>query len=212
MIVIVDLEATCATEGDASFYEGKSEVIEVGACLIDDQCNVLSTFQTFIRPIHNPTLTAFCTELTGIQQADVTDAPGFVDAQSLMDQWLDHLKHEFGAIEKWGSWGRFDWNILHRNNRMHGNEPGKLLALEHINLKQEYAKLHLPDGISKSQQRKRVQPGVRLALKQQGMQFEGRPHRALDDAKNIARLCPVVFGLKPSRKSKVEHNYGQDGP
>ena len=32
------------------------------------------------------------------------------------------------------------------------------------------------------------------ALTKQSLEFEGIPHRGIDDAKNISRLLPFVFG------------------
>lgn len=196
MKVVIDLEATCAQRegpGSEGFNQDLSEIIEIGACLLDDQCQIVATFQTFVKPILQPILTPFCIEFLGILQADVEQAPPFEKAQADLDSWFDECTQEFGKISLWGSWGGYDSRQFKRNNAHLGTEPGRFLSLDYLNLKVEYAKVHA--GIIT----KKRMPGVGMALKQQRMTFDGRQHRALDDAKNIARLCKVIFGVEPSK-------------
>ena len=37
-------------------------------------------------------------------------------------------------------------------------------------------------------------PGLGKALRLAGLDFDGTPHRGIDDARNIARLLPYIFG------------------
>lgn len=37
-------------------------------------------------------------------------------------------------------------------------------------------------------------PGLGEAIRLAGMKFEGAHHRGIDDARNIARLLPYIFG------------------
>jgi len=65
--LIVDLEATCCN--DASFPKDEMEIIEIGAVMtLAETLENISEFQTFIRPVRHPQLTAFCKELTSISQ------------------------------------------------------------------------------------------------------------------------------------------------
>jgi inhibitor of KinA sporulation pathway (predicted exonuclease) len=57
-------------------------------------CDVL---QSFVRPVGNPQLTTFCTELTA--QADIDTAPSFAVV-------ADHLRGMVGSsVVCWASWG-----------------------------------------------------------------------------------------------------------
>src|SRR5262245_24192584 len=60
----IDVEATCSDVGEVPRHE--MEIIEIGAVM---QCSrtfeIQSEFQAFVRPVRNPVLTDFCTELTG---------------------------------------------------------------------------------------------------------------------------------------------------
>ena len=61
-----------------------------------------------------------------------------------------------------------------------------LAQVPHLNLKQAFAKA-----------RQLQRPvGLHSALQLAGMQFQGQQHRALEDARNTARLLPLVLPLK----------------
>src|SRR5436309_3093556 len=68
--LIVDVEATCSNDGAVPRHE--MEIIEIGAVMQNSRTfEIGSDFQTFVRPVRNTRLTAFCTELTGITQREV---------------------------------------------------------------------------------------------------------------------------------------------
>jgi len=63
--LIVDLEATCCDKQSISRRE--MEAIEIGAVIVDAQpLNLIDEFVTFIKPVRNPALTEFCTQLTAL--------------------------------------------------------------------------------------------------------------------------------------------------
>lgn len=65
------------------------EIIEFPIVLIDlKSLKIIDTFQTFVKPLTNPILSKFCTELTGITQSQVDNAPTFPEALELVNQWL----------------------------------------------------------------------------------------------------------------------------
>ncbi|MEM6498667.1 MAG: 3'-5' exonuclease, partial [Pseudomonadota bacterium] len=62
-LLVVDLEATCSS--DNAIPPAKMETIEIGAVVVDaKQFQVITEYQSFIRPVRNPVLTDFCTGLT----------------------------------------------------------------------------------------------------------------------------------------------------
>ena len=69
--IIVDLEATCWENRS----DGKNEIIEIGAVKVNDDQEIVSEYQQFVKPLKNPILSEFCKELTSIQQTDVENAP-----------------------------------------------------------------------------------------------------------------------------------------
>ena len=60
---------------------GRCAWVIVGVPQIDE-------FRTFVRPVRHPTLSPFCTELTGITQADVDAAPAFPAVVARFHDWL----------------------------------------------------------------------------------------------------------------------------
>lgn len=170
--LVVDLEATCDDRGAVPRHE--SEIIEIGAVLVDGETlRPLEEFQTFVRPVVHPKLTAFCTELTTITQADVDGAPTFPEVAPELAG--------FGAGAVFCSWGNYDRNQLEQDARRHGIPmplPGS-----HLNIKEQFARV-----MGGKQQ------GNRGALARVGLAATGTHHRGIDDARNIARLLPFALG------------------
>jgi inhibitor of KinA sporulation pathway (predicted exonuclease) len=173
--VVIDLEATCSDDGCVP--RGEMEIIEIGAVIADaPNWEPLAEFQTFVRPVRNPELTSFCRELTGIEQSDVDAAPPFAAALAALAKWLSDWPNAVFC-----SWGDYDRKQFHRDCDFHSVDYP--LGTRHINLKEAYAaRFKLKRG-----------RGLAWVLTQHGLDFDGRPHRALDDTHNITRLLPLIF-------------------
>ena len=181
-ILVVDLEATCADDG--TIPPENMETIEIGACWIDAAGLVIDRLQSFVRPVLNPKLTDFCTSLTSIVQANVDTAPPFSVAAELLRQFTERYQ---ARDSNWASWGAYDRKQFERDSARHGiAEP---IALPHLNVKRMFAKA----------QRIGKEVGMAKACELVNLKLEGAHHRALDDALNIARLIPWVFGRKTLR-------------
>jgi len=64
-----------------------------------DGMEVVEEFREFVRPVHQPTLSAFCRELTSIRQADVDGASTFTEVLANHEAWLDgHRLAEANAL------------------------------------------------------------------------------------------------------------------
>ncbi len=173
--VVIDLEATCDRQG---WPRERMEIIEIGAVLLDADLTPVGEHQTFVRPREHPRLTPFCRDLTGIAQADVLAAPGYPEAIAGL---LDAIP---SGRPLFCSWGGFDARLFAREDARHAL-PGRLPP--HWNLAGAFSgRLGL---------RRRF--GVLGALERAGLSFEGRPHRGIDDARNIARLLPWCLGRAP---------------
>lgn len=154
--------------------------------MTDVDGSILDKFTVFIKPVRNPTLTKFCTELTSITQSDVDAAPGLIEALTLFDEWLSPYENYLFC-----SWGKYDLNQLNADCAYH-NVRSPLAHVEHVNIKTQFAKAQgiKPRGLSRA-----------LALV--GMTFEGNHHRGIDDAENMVRLLPYIDGkLKFKQQNK----------
>jgi inhibitor of KinA sporulation pathway (predicted exonuclease) len=179
-LVVIDLEAT--TSNDGALPRDEMETIEIGAVLVDvADLSIQGEFQCFVRPVRHPTLLAFCTELTGISQDMLADAPRFPEAMASLLAAMPLRAAEVA----WGSWGKFDDTQLRRDCAWHGMDYP---MPPHVNLKATFGA---------GGRRRRVPMGMAEALRRCGLNLEGAHHRALDDARNISRLLPWVFGRVP---------------
>ena len=174
--LVIDLEATT---DDGGWPLSDMEVIELGASVVTRAGREVDHFQRFIRPQRRPLLTPFCRQLTRISQADIDSAAPMAQVWAQFERWLgQHLPQ----LEGWASWGDYDRQQLEQEWQQK-NLDSALARLAHINLKQQFAQ---------ARQLKRA-PGLNSALQLAGMQFNGQQHRALEDARNTARLLPLVF-------------------
>ncbi len=177
--LVLDLEATTCRNG--SIPKDERETIEIGAVLVrSGTLEAESEFSTFVRPVRHPTLSTFCTELTGITQAMLVEAPGFPQALTALGRELPLSSAEV----RFCSWGEFDRRQLERDCAYHGVVYP---FPPHLDLKERFARVL----------RSRRRFGVAEALGVCGLEFAGTAHRALDDARNIARLLPWVIGERP---------------
>lgn len=65
ILLVLDFEATC--EKDSKTF--LNEIIEIPVVMLDLSRNrVIAEFHRYVKPVVNPKLTPFCTELTGITQ------------------------------------------------------------------------------------------------------------------------------------------------
>ena len=174
--LIIDLEATCADDG--SLPREEMEIIEIGGVMLHAQSlEPESEFQTFVRPVRHPVLTDFCKELTKIRQSDVESAPSFAEAVDAMKRWMFQYEDPLFC-----SWGNYDRTQYLQDCEYHG--VAYPFRSGHLNLKEEFSRA----------QNLRKRLGVAAALRRLGLQFEGTHHRAIDDARNIARIVRHVAG------------------
>lgn len=178
--IVVDLEATCCNNNE--FMRHESEIIEIGACALDNDFNIISEFCEFIKPIKQPILTDFCTELTSITQEQVDSADYFPIVLSRFKEWLNEFE-----TPVFNSWGYYDKKQLIRDCNFHGEEFP--FGGYHTNLKKQFANRF---GNGKPRYRGRQSYGLGTALKMAGLSFKGTHHRGIDDARNIARLVPHI--------------------
>ena len=174
--LIVDLEATCCDK--QSIPRKEMETIEIGAVLVNSESlEVVDEFCTFIKPIRHPKLTKFCTEPTTIKQSDVDNAPEYSAAIASFKEWLYQYDNFLFC-----SWGDYDKSQLEQDSRYHNlSFP---IGSPHLNIKIRFSE---KQGFSKKY-------GMSQALSICKIQLNGVHHRGIDDARNMARLAPYIFG------------------
>ncbi|MEN0062886.1 MAG: 3'-5' exonuclease [Myxococcota bacterium] len=174
--IVVDIEATCWHPDEhaalSADQRNECEIIEIGAVRfpLDGE----PAFRRVIKPRRHPRLSAFCTRLTGLTQADVDGGMPFAEAYTDFLRWIE--PHTVV-----GSWGTFDHRQFARDCRRASMEPPPWQA---VNLRSWLAKRLRKRGETRTWMR------LDEALARAGLGFEGTPHRAVADAHNTARLIP----------------------
>lgn len=167
--IIFDLEATCWRGAPPNNVQ---EIIEIGAIKINGYGEEAGSFNRFIKPTVNQQLSTFCTELTGIEQHQVSSAEPFPAVLDLFWEWIDLENENYTLV----SWGSEDKLLLSNDCRLHDLEAGWLAP--HLNLKNAYRhikRLNKPTGLLKT-------------LEREGLDFDGRHHRAIFDAINTSKI------------------------
>jgi len=168
-VIIFDLEATCWKSGN----KDKMQTIEFGAVqLAPSTLEIVSEFQRFVRPTLEPVLSDFCKELTGITQEDVDNANTFPVIFREFCDWIGD-----GSFQIF-SWGDYDVGQLKQDCKISRIKMNKRLVKKHQSLKTMYA------------DRMRIRRcGMAQALERLHISLEGQHHRAIDDARNIAKIA-----------------------
>ncbi len=167
--IVYDLEATCWKGAPPNDVQ---EVIEIGAVKLNGFGEELGSFNRFIRPKVNPHLSAFCRELTGIAQLQVDRAEEFESVIDRFFEWGEIYEDDYLLI----SWGKEDKRLLRDDCLLHGLDTDWLRP--HLNLKNAYQSL----------KRLRKPTGLQKTLTIEGFEFDGSPHRAIDDAINTVKI------------------------
>ncbi|GAA3460053.1 exonuclease domain-containing protein [Saccharothrix longispora] len=168
LVNVVDVEATC---WDGQPPPGQvNEIVEVGLTVVDLAARTrVSRHGVLVRP-RRSTVSAFCTGLTGLTQAEVDGGVPFAEACRLLAE-----EHAAGT-RPWVSWGDYDRNQFGRQCRATGVRYP--FGRHHTNARAVFTRAH---GL-------RRRPGMAQALEIAGLPLEGRHHRGEDDAWNIAAL------------------------
>lgn len=175
-LIFLDLEATCAKD-NLTIPRTDRETIEIGAVAIETKSgSIVSEFQEYVRPVVHKELTEFCRELTAIDQATVDGAAFFPHAFARFSEWV--AGYPAAPIF---TWGHYDKKQLLRDSRRHEIK---------FSVKNTF---HDFKNIFYRRQKLLHRVGLEATLRQVGLDFEGRPHGALADAKNTARLIRFVL-------------------
>jgi inhibitor of KinA sporulation pathway (predicted exonuclease) len=172
LLNVIDVEATC---WDGQPPPGSvSEIIEIGLTVVDVPARRrVSRHRVLVRPVRSA-VSSFCTELTGLTQAEVERGVTFAEACRI-------LVEEHGARDRrWASWGEYDRRQFARQSQADGVAYpfGYPTERTHTNAKAVFTSAY---GL-------RRKPGMSQALQIAGLPLEGRHHRGEDDAWNIAAL------------------------
>lgn len=172
--IIYDLEATCWLGRPPRGY---NEIIEVGAVRINEYGEVQGTFESFVKPIINPLLSGFCKKLTSITQQQINTARKYEKVIEEFKEWAGIYEEDFYIC----SWGQNDKNLLINDCELHKLDAEWVES--YVNLKNQY-------DLIKGQS---VKGNLKKIVIKEGFEFTGKPHRAISDAENLAKIFLKYF-------------------
>ncbi len=200
-LLVLDFEATCSDEKRPN----PQEIIEFPTLLYNVKTRTIdSVFHHYIKPDVHPTLSSFCTELTGITQDQVDSGISLQDALSEHVTWLESneldpysstcsdIKEETSKSASFIYVTCGDWDFktcLRKQLDYHGiSMPPNFKRW--LNIKREFQHLY-----------GRRAKGMTSMLNHLNIDLEGRHHSGIDDTRNIASICTRMLedGWIPSQ-------------
>lgn len=149
-LLVLDFEATCSD--DKSISKKDIEIIEFPTLLysledgalvktVPSRPSVPPQFHEYVRPVIHPTLTDFCTGLTGIEQSTVDQADPFPAVWARFLEWLRNVgvfdDPESYAFLTCGKWD-LDVALPIELNRMQISAPAVCDPAKVINVKKHF--------------------------------------------------------------------------
>jgi len=210
--VVLDFEATCQ-EGPRLKPQ---EIIEFPSVVVDaNRCVIVAEFQRYVRPVHHPKLSQFCTDLTGIPQKVVDEASTFAVVYQQYFKWLESIgltQKEASSRVAWVTCGDWDLKTMlpsqlknPRPSREEEPEDAKctlprtapLNFQRWVNLKFTFQKFvgRRPGGMTEM-------------LEALGLTMTGHHHSGIDDCRNIARCLMAML----KKGNRVELTFGEFSP
>jgi inhibitor of KinA sporulation pathway (predicted exonuclease) len=187
-LAVLDFEATCWSD-DREKQRRETEIIEFPTVLYrvtGGALQRLAEWRRFVRPTSNPQLSAFCTQMTSITQAQVDAAETLAPTLAEHAAWLASATGGAPACQVlFVTCG--DWDL------------GTCLPLEERNKGLCVPAVYKRWANLKTEFREAFRVTVRVDLAEMlamaGLQLEGHHHSGLDDSRNIGRVLEKVWQL-----------------
>lgn len=179
--IVVDLEMNNVQRKSEAMKICRLETIEIGAVMLDDNLQEISSFRTYVKPEYNTGIEKNITRLTGITDGMVLNAPRFKEALRMFTDWCNGTGDEVTIY----TWSDSDYTQIAKEMLLKEYEVSEdekpLLEKEWSDFQYEFDS-HM--GFER-------QVSLSMALDMAGINFSGRKHDALDDARNTAELLQV---------------------
>lgn len=158
-----------------------SEVIEIGAVILDEDFQEIGSFMTYVKPQFNDQIEKKIVKLTGITTELVANAPSFEEAFQMFVSFCSNVKGEVELCE-WSDSDRLQLVKEMKLKNYEMNDYEKSLMECWVDFQREFdEQLGMDKPLS-----------LKNALSYAGLDFEGRQHDALFDARNTAELLTIA--------------------
>lgn len=161
---------------DLEMNQPSNKIIQLGYVIFNPLTSEVKRERSIIINPYDK-LSEYIIELTGIDQLQVDNGTPLIDAVNMLKKDLEHYNVRLQPLE----WGSGDSHLLQQ-------QSGEDLFRSPVNVKALYQTYALFNSMN-------MVAGLRKSLKYMGMEFVGRPHDALDDARNTM-LIYLEIGKK----------------
>ena len=182
--IFVDLEmCPIPKEYEAEKAVCKQETIEIGAVMLDEEGNEIAFFKEYVKPAYAAEIPANIERLTGIHYGVVEGAASFRDVLQRFTDWCGEMNY---TIFSWS--GNDLLQILQETALKKIADTPQLSYMYHHwkDYQEEYCDMF---------PMKRVM-SLEKALNYCGLEFKGRAHDGLNDARATADLYRAVHDKK----------------
>lgn len=180
--IVIDLEMNGIKPGSEGYNNiCTRETIEIGAVMLDDNLQEISSFRTYVKPEYNETVNPKITRLTGITDNMLWGAPKFNEAFQMFANWCANSGDEFIVY----AWSGADYNQVSKEIVLKKYE---LNDVEKELMKEPWKDFQREFDVQLGFER---QLSLKTALEMAGIEYSGKEHDALDDARNTAELLQV---------------------
>ena len=180
--IVIDLEMNTL---DKKFKDERiicgSEIIQIGAVLLDEQYQEIGSFNTLVKPQYNERIERKFERLTGITTEMVQNAPVFSEAIGQFLSWCRSIRDDIQIYQ----WSESDYEQIAKElvlKRICLDPEDRELLKGFQDFQKEYGETL---GLSKA-------VSLKDAVMYAGVDFSGKEHDALDDAKNTASLLRII--------------------
>lgn len=156
----------------------KQEIIEIGAVMLDEDMNEVSSFKSYVKPQYSSEIARKIYELTGITKDDIFYAKTIEVELEAFANWCVKESNDEYVVYAWSEndlkqiTNEIDMKSIVISNTLQSViDSWKDLQLEY-------------DKVIASEKR----TGLTRALESLGIYFEGKMHDALDDSRNTATI------------------------
>jgi inhibitor of KinA sporulation pathway (predicted exonuclease) len=190
-LLVLDFEAQCRDRPEPT--PQPQEIIEFPIVVVEVATgNVVDEYHTYVRPTVHPKLYPFCTQLTGITQAQV-------DSGVTIDEALDRAADFAAKYDEYPNracfvtCGHWDLRQALRNECRAKQITIPRLFRRWINVKVVFQEYVNTTKASSKAKRSTQQLGMAGMLDHLGIALVGHHHSGIDDARNIARIVAALL-------------------
>lgn len=191
--VILDLEMCRVKKEQAAEFGSRTELIQIGAVLVDEKLEIADSFMTYVKPQYGE-IDPFIEKLTGITPENVKDAPSSEQALDMLVKWMP----EDALAVSW-SYSDADQIIAEIDGKHIDNPRMEELLEKWIDCQYTFG-----EKMNNTERSYKLSEALIIA----DIFYDENEHDALVDARNTAQL---FIKMEKEEEFQVSQYLGSDG-